>query len=152
MSALCHWTQIIRYCIWDYMCLSTNLCYPIRFQVICIDILMAHDIWPFHLNWLKCQHATTWARFVNNYRKRLNTKFPVLCCSTLIDRLSISELTAVLVGCLQGNTVGPTSYSDSIQALVHFYSTKIILFDCWIWSLTHGGFLKHLGWRFHPNP
>lgn len=35
---------------------------------------------------------------------------------------------------------------DFIQALAHFYSTKIILFDCWIWSLTHEGFLKHLGW------
>lgn len=109
MSALCHWTQIIGYCKWDYLFLSTNLSSPIRFQVICIDILTAHDIWPFHLNWLKCQHATTWEQFVNNYRKRLNTKFPVLCCSTLIDRLSISELTAVLVGCLRGNTVGPTS-------------------------------------------
>lgn len=106
-----------------------------------------HDIWPFLL--IRLIYESVWAQFAKT--SQLQTP-----CALLLHidwqafNITVNSCFSVLPA---GKHCRPhiLKCCDFNQALVHFHSTKIILFDCWIWNQTHEGLLKLLGWRFHLN-
>lgn len=148
---------MIRYCKSGYLFWSTDLSYPIRFQVVWVvlyDILMAHDIWPLLLNELKSQYESAWAQFA----KKMSMTSQLQTPCALLQHIDWQAFNITVNSCFSVLPAGEhcrphilEKCSDFNQALIQFHSTKIILFDCWIWNQTLEGLPKHLGWGFHKN-